>query len=268
MVDMAHFAGLVAGKVFTGDFDPVPHAHVVTSTTHKTLRGPRGGLVLCKGEFAEAVDKGCPTVLGGPLPQVMAAKAVAFREALQPDFREYAAKIVENSQTLAEELQRRGIEVLTGGTENHIVLADVAASFGLTGLQAEGALRSCGLTMNRNALPFDEIGPWYTSGLRMGTSAVTTLGFGRDEVAEVADVIKLVLEATRPAAPTATDDSPKRVKGEYEVAADVVAAARSRVGDLLASHQIYPQLDLALIASTPLGREALGDEAAALTTSA
>jgi glycine hydroxymethyltransferase len=264
MVDMAHFAGLVAGKVFTGDFDPVPHAHILTSTTHKTLRGPRGGLVLCKGEFAEAVDKGCPTVLGGPLPQGIAAKAVAFREALRPEFRDYAQRIVKNAQTLAEELQRRDIQVLTGGTDNHIVLVDVASSFGLTGMQGETVLRSCSLTMNRNALPFDEIGPWYTSGLRLGTSAITTLGFGRDEIAEIADVIKSVLSETRAAEPTASDSSPKRTKGEYEVPPRVVEAARARIADLLAKHPVYPEIDMSLIASTPLGREALGDEAAIL----
>ena len=159
MVDMAHFAGLVAGKVFTGDFDPVAHAHVVTSTTHKTLRGPRGGLVLCKKEFADAVNKACPAVLGGPLPHVMAAKAVAFREALHPDFETYAHRIVENSQALAAELGSAGIPVLTGGSDNHIVLLDVAEGFGLTGRQAESALRHCGVTLNRNALPFDQNGP-------------------------------------------------------------------------------------------------------------
>jgi len=129
MVDMAHFAGLVAGRVFTGDHDPVAHAHIVTSTTHKTLRGPRGGLVLCGPEFADAVDKGCPTVLGGPLPHAMAAKAVAFREALDESFRDYAHRIVDNARTLAEELVRRRIDVVTGGTDNHIVLVDVAETY-------------------------------------------------------------------------------------------------------------------------------------------
>src|SRR6202035_937894 len=135
------------------------------------------GFVLCKREFATAVDKGCPAVLGGPLPQVLAAKAVAFREALAPEFSAYAHRVATNAQTLALELQRCGVEVLTGGTDNHIVLADVATSFGLTGMQAESALRSCGLSMNRNALPFDELGPCYTSGLRLGSSAITSLDF-------------------------------------------------------------------------------------------
>jgi len=126
MVDMAHFAGLVAGKVFTGDYNPVPHAHVVTSTTHKTLRGPRGGIILCKKEFAEFVDKGCPAILGGPLAHAMAAKAVAFREALAPEFQSYAQKIVENASELAAACQREGMTVLTGGTDNHLLLVDVA----------------------------------------------------------------------------------------------------------------------------------------------
>src|SRR5207248_2633213 len=153
MVDMAHFAGLVAGKVFTGDCDPVAHAHVVTTTTHKTLRGPRGGMILCTEEFAPWVDKGCPMILGGPLPHVMAAKTVAFHEAATPEFGAYAHKIVENARALAEACLAEGIEVLTGGTDNHLMLLDVAATFGLTGRQAESALRECGITLNRNSLP-------------------------------------------------------------------------------------------------------------------
>src|SRR5262249_53177962 len=138
MVDMAHFAGLVAGRMFTGDFDPVRHAHIVTTTTHKTLRGPRGGMVLCNAALAETVDRGCPLVLGGPLPNVLAAKAVALQEASRPDFADYARCIVENAAALAEELQVLGVRVVTGGTENHLVLLDVRP-LGLTGRQAEGA---------------------------------------------------------------------------------------------------------------------------------
>src|SRR5438552_6146167 len=130
MVDMAHFAGLVAGKVYTGDFDPVRHAHIVTTTTHKTLRGPRGGMVLCDAKLADTVDRGCPLVLGGPLPHIMAAKAVALAEASQPSFRDYAARIVDNARTLAEALVREGIRVVTGGTDNHLLLVDVRP-FGL-----------------------------------------------------------------------------------------------------------------------------------------
>lgn len=245
MVDMAHFAGLVAGGVFAGDFDPVPHAHVVTSTTHKTLRGPRGGLVLCTEEFAPFVDKGCPAILGGPLPHAMAAKAVALREALRPEFRDYARRIVENARTLADELQRRDVSVLTGGTDNHIVLVDVAATFGLTGRQAESALRECGLTLNRNSLPFDENGPWYTSGLRLGTPAVTTLGMAATEMGEIADLIETVLRGVR----TATTADGKVSKARYELDGSVAEAARRRVGDLLARHPVYPEIDLTLLAS-------------------
>jgi glycine hydroxymethyltransferase len=243
MVDMAHFAGLVAGGVFTGDHNPVPHAHVVTTTTHKTLRGPRGGMVLCVPEFAEAVDKGCPTVLGGPLPHAIAAKAVALREALRPSFRDYAARIVENAQTLAEQLLRRKVEVLTGGTDNHLVLADVAASFGLTGRQAESALRSVGLTLNRNSLPFDANGPWYTSGLRLGTPAITTLGMGPAEVTEIADIIATVLAAVRPA--TRPDGAQSQAK--YDLDAGVADQAHGRARDLLAKFPLYPEIDLSLI---------------------
>jgi glycine hydroxymethyltransferase len=243
MVDMAHFAGLVAGKVFTGDYDPVKHAHVVTTTTHKTLRGPRGGMILATPEYAPAIDKGCPMVLGGPLPHAMAAKAVALREALEPDFRDYAHAIVDNSRTLADELQRRGARVLTGGTDNHIVLVDVTESYGLTGRQAESALRSCGLTLNRNSLPFDVNGPWYTSGLRLGTPAVTTLGMGRNEVTEIADIITSVLSRVTPA------DDPKGgvSKAKYNLAEPVADGARQRVADLLARHPLYPEIDLGIL---------------------
>jgi glycine hydroxymethyltransferase len=243
MVDMAHFAGLVAGKVFTGDYDPVQHAHVVTTTTHKTLRGPRGGMILSTPEYAPAIDKGCPMVLGGPLPHVMAAKAVALREALDPSFRDYASRIVDNARTLADELQRRGARVLTGGTDNHIVLVDVTESYGLTGRQAESALRSCGLTLNRNSLPFDANGPWYTSGLRLGTPAVTTLGMGAAEVTEIADVITSVLSRVTPA------DDPKggASKARYDLSETVVDGARKRVADLLAGHPLYPEIDLGIL---------------------
>ena len=162
MVDMAHFAGLVAGKVFTGDFDPVPHAHVVTTTTHKSLRGPRGGMVLCQPEFADSVDRGCPMVLGGPLGHVMAAKAVALAEARQPSFRTYAQAVADNAVALADGLMKRGARLVTDGTENHLCLIDVS-SFGLTGRQAESALLDSGIVTNRNAIPRDPNGAWYTS---------------------------------------------------------------------------------------------------------
>ena len=202
MVDMAHFAGLVAGGVLTGDLNPMPHAEIVTSTTHKSLRGPRGGFVLCTDEYAPFVDKGCPMVLGGPLPHVMAAKAIAFAEARQPSFA-YASAIVTNAQALAEGLLRRGVRLVTGGTSNHIVLMDAAASFGLTGRQAKAALLDAGVVTNRNSTPHDPNGAWYTSGIRLGTPALTTLGFGLGEMDEIAAVITAALGATAPAAATA-----------------------------------------------------------------
>ena len=195
MVDMAHFAGLVAGKVFTGDFDPVPHAHIVTTTTHKSLRGPRGGMVLCEPELADQVDRGCPMVLGGPLPHVMAAKAVALAEARRPDFADYAQRIVDNAQALAEGLLRRGAKLVTGGTDNHLVLIDVPG-YGLTGRQAEQALLDSGIVTNRNSIPQDPNGAWYTSGIRIGTPALTTRGLGAAEMDETAELIHTVLTQT------------------------------------------------------------------------
>jgi glycine hydroxymethyltransferase len=239
MVDMAHFAGLVAGRVFTGDFDPVPHAHIVTSTTHKTLRGPRGGLVLCTEELAETVDRGCPLVLGGPLPHVMAAKAVALEEACRPDFADYAHRIVENASALAEELQSLGAKVVTGGTDNHLVLVDVRP-FGLTGRQAEAALRSAHVTVNRNVIPFDTNGAWYTSGLRLGTAAVTTLGMGTAETKEIASIVVSVLKATR----QKTTANGGASLAFHETDEPVRAAAEARARDLLTRFPLYPGIEL------------------------
>jgi glycine hydroxymethyltransferase len=232
MVDMAHFAGLVAGKVFTGTEDPIPYADVVTTTTHKTLRGPRGGLVLCRKAFAEHVDRGCPMVLGGPLPHVMAAKAVALREAGTPEFRTYAARIVENARALAAACQAQGLHVVTGGTDNHLLLLDVGR-LGLTGRHAESALRTCGLTLNRNSLPFDPNGPWYTSGLRLGTPALTTRGFGPAEMARIAAAIARVLRATTP-----EGDS----RAKFRLADDAADEARAVVAALTAEFPLYPEL--------------------------
>lgn len=234
MVDMSHFAGLVAGKVYTGDFDPVKWADIVTTTTHKTLRGPRGGMILCKKEFAESVDKGCPLVLGGPLPHVMAAKAVALTEASKPDFKAYARNIVGNSKAMAEELMGDGIRVCTGNTENHLVLIDVSP-LGLTGRQAESALRQCGITVNRNAIPDDPNGPWYTSGLRIGTPAVTTLGMGKDEMITIANLIATVLINTK-----ADGDSKTKVVIDEKVVKDV----RRKVEKLLEKFPLYPEYEI------------------------
>ena len=236
MVDMAHFAGLVAGNVLTGDLDPVPHADVVTSTTHKSLRGPRGGLVLCTEEYAPYVDKGCPMVLGGPLPHVMAAKAVALAEARRPSFSSYASSIVANARALAEGLLRRGARLVTGGTDNHLVLVDVATSFGLTGRQAESALLDAGVVTNRNSVPGDANGAWYTSGIRLGTPALTTLGFGTGELDEVADIIVRALRATTPASSTA--------KAKYDLDPIVAESCRKECAGLLGKHPLYPDIEL------------------------
>ena len=239
MVDMAHFAGLVAGKVFTGDFDPVPHAHVVTTTTHKSLRGPRGGMVLCQPEFADSVDRGCPMVLGGPLGHVMAAKAVALAEARQPSFRTYAQAIADNSVALAEGLMKRGARLVTNGTENHLCLIDVS-SFGLTGRQAESALLDSGIVTNRNAIPRDPNGAWYTSGVRIGTPALTSRGFDADDFDRVAELIVDVLAATSPTAAASGGTS----KAKYAIADGVADKTHSAAAELLNARPLYPGLDL------------------------
>ena len=246
MVDMAHFAGLVAGGVFEGDYNPVLHAQVVTSTTHKTLRGPRGGIVLCTEEFREAVDKGCPLVMGGPLPHVMAAKAVAFTEANTPEFKTYAHEIQANASVLAAACVAEGMDVATGGTDNHLLLINVTR-FGLTGRQAESALRDCGITLNRNSLPYDANGPWYTSGLRLGTPAVTTLGMGADEMKEIAGIIKLVLANTAPASIESGPNAGSVSKAKYSIKPAATAAARARIAELLGRFPVYPELDLGFL---------------------
>lgn len=243
MVDMAHFAGLVAGKVFTGEYNPVEHAHVVTTTTHKTLRGPRGGMVLCTEEFAEQVNKGCPLVLGGPLPHVMAAKAVAFEEDSKPEFQEYAAKIVENSSALAKNCLEEGLSVLTEGTDNHLLLIDVTSSE-INGRQAESALREARITLNRNALPFDSNGPWYTSGLRIGTPALTTLGMGSTEMREIASIMKSVLANTKAAEIKSGRQAGNLSQARYLLDPNVVDDAQSRVDHLLTNHVLYEEIDL------------------------
>jgi glycine hydroxymethyltransferase len=239
MVDMAHFAGLVAGKVFTGDFNPVPHAHVTTTTTHKTLRGPRGGMVLCQSEYTSAVERGCPLVLGGPLAHVMAAKAVALDEASTPAFADYARRVVDNAAALAEGLVRRGSTVATGGTDNHLLLLDVRP-YGLTGRQAESALRTAGITCNRNALPNDPNGPWYTSAVRLGTPATTTLGMGTGEMDELAGLVHETLTVTEPS--TTSKGQPSLA--QFTLADDVAASVQKRAADLLAAFPLYPGIVL------------------------
>jgi glycine hydroxymethyltransferase len=239
MVDMAHFAGLVAGKVFVGDENPVPFAHITTTTTHKSLRGPRGGLVLAQEEFAADVDRGCPMVLGGPLSHVMAAKAVALAEARQPSFQTYAQNIADNAKTLAEGFLTRDAKLVTGGTDNHIVLLDVA-SFGLTGRQAESALLDAGVVTNRNSVPNDPNGAWYTTGVRLGTPALTTRGFGAAEFDKVAEMIVDVLTNTE----AGTNKAGAPSKATYKLADGVADRVRSQSAEMLEKYPLYPGLEL------------------------
>ncbi|MGB5756513.1 MAG: glycine hydroxymethyltransferase [Acidimicrobiales bacterium] len=238
MVDMAHFAGLVAGGVFTGDFDPIPNAHIVTSTTHKSLRGPRGGIVLSnEADLVEFIEKGCPMVLGGPLSNVMAAKAVAFSEARQPEFKTYARQVADNAAALAEGIARRGGRIVTGGTDNHLVLVDVQP-FGLTGRQAESSLEAAGVIVNRNSIPFDTNGAWYTSGIRLGTPALTTIGMDTSDMDEVADIICGVLRNAEPAATKSGEPS----KAHFNLDDGVRFDHRARAEKLLAQNPLYPTI--------------------------
>ncbi|KEF38179.1 serine hydroxymethyltransferase [Schinkia azotoformans MEV2011] len=219
MVDMAHIAGLVAAGLH---MNPVPYADFVTTTTHKTLRGPRGGMILCKQEFAQKIDKAIfPGIQGGPLMHVIAAKAVAFGEALQDSFKEYAGNIKDNAKRLGEGLQNEGLTLVSGGTDNHLLLIDVS-KLGLTGKVAEKALDDVGITVNKNTIPFDQESPFVTSGIRIGTAAVTSRGFGLEEMDEIASIIGLTL---------------KNVDNEEKL-----AEAAKRVEDLTSKFQLYPNL--------------------------
>jgi len=191
LADIAHIAGLVAVGLHPS---PIPYAEFVTTTTHKTLRGPRGGMVLCKAEFARAIDKAVfPGIQGGPLAHVVAAKAVSFKEALQPEFRQYQEMVVANAKALAEALIKRGFKIFSGGTDNHLMLVDLRNK-GVTGKDAEEALDRAGITVNKNAIPFDTKPPTVTSGIRLGTPSVTTRGFGVQEMEEIAAIIDTVIK--------------------------------------------------------------------------
>jgi glycine hydroxymethyltransferase len=191
MVDMAHIAGLVAAGLHQ---NPVPYADFVTTTTHKTLRGPRGGMILCKEEFGKKIDKSIfPGIQGGPLMHVIAAKAVAFGETLQDSFKEYAGQIIANAQRLADGLQKEGVKLVSGGTDNHLLLLDMQ-TLGLTGKVAEKVLDEVGITVNKNTIPFDPQSPFVTSGIRIGTAAVTSRGFGLEDMDEIASIIAFTLK--------------------------------------------------------------------------
>ncbi|MEE6451497.1 serine hydroxymethyltransferase [Gottfriedia acidiceleris] len=217
MVDMAHIAGLVATGLHQ---NPVPYADFVTTTTHKTLRGPRGGMILCKEEFAKAIDKSIfPGIQGGPLMHVIAAKAVAFGEALQEDFKKYAQSIIDNAARLAEGLKSHGLNLVSGGTDNHLILIDVR-SLELTGKVAEHVLDEIGITCNKNTIPFDPASPFVTSGIRIGTAAVTSRGFTLEDMDEIASIIAETLK-----------------NHENQ---EVLEASRNRVNALSSKYELYP----------------------------
>ena len=216
---MAYIAGLVAAGLHPS---PVPYADIVTTTTHKTLRGPRGGLILCKEKYAKQIDKAIfPGVQGGPLMHVIAAKAVALGEALKPEFKEYAKQIIANCQALAEGLIAEGFRLVSGGTDNHLLLVDVRGQK-MTGKTAEHLLDEVGVTCNKNTIPFDPESPFVTSGIRLGTAAVTTRGFKEADMKEVAAIIGLVLNNP--------EDAEKQ------------AEAAQRVAALCAKYPMYPML--------------------------
>lgn len=216
MVDMAHIAGLVAAGLHP---NPVPYAHFVTTTTHKTLRGPRGGMILCKAEFAKQIDKAIfPGIQGGPLMHTIAAKAVALGEALKPSFKEYMERVVENAKQLAETLKEEGLAIVSGGTDNHLLLVDLRP-LKLTGKVAEKVLDEVGITVNKNTIPFDPESPFVTSGIRIGTPAVTTRGFTKDDMVEVGRIIAYTL---------------KNVENE-----GALEEARARVSSLVKKYPLY-----------------------------
>ncbi|HAZ6116181.1 TPA: serine hydroxymethyltransferase [Staphylococcus aureus] len=217
MVDMAHIAGLVAAGLHP---NPVEYADFVTTTTHKTLRGPRGGMILCKEEYKKDIDKTIfPGIQGGPLEHVIAAKAVAFGEALENNFKTYQQQVVKNAKVLAEALINEGFRIVSGGTDNHLVAVDVKGSIGLTGKEAEETLDSVGITCNKNTIPFDQEKPFVTSGIRLGTPAATTRGFDEKAFEEVAKIISLAL---------------KNSKDEEKL-----QQAKERVAKLIAEYPLY-----------------------------
>ena len=214
MVDMAHIAGLVAAKLHPS---PVPYADFVTTTTHKTLRGPRGGAILCREKYAKSIDKSIfPGMQGGPLMHIIAAKAVCFKEALEEDFVNYSKQVIKNAAVLAEELSKLGFRLISGGTDNHLMLVDLTNK-AMTGTDMERLLDSVGITVNKNTIPFETLSPFITSGIRIGTPAVTTRGFKEDDMKEIAAIINLITENPQ----------------------DKILEARERVNSLCIKHPLY-----------------------------
>ena len=239
MVDFSHPMGLLAGKVLEGDYNPVPFADIVTSTSHKTMRGPRSAFILSKSWLRPYLEKGCPLVQGGELPNMVAAKAICFKEAMEPEFRDYAHQIVANAKTLAKTLMDRGIRVVTGGTDNHIVLIDVSP-LGLTGRQAEQVLEQCGISTNRNSLPNDPNGAWYTSGIRLGTPALTTVGMKEEEMVRIGNCIADILYSTKPV----VLKSGKSSKAKAVVDSNIEMQAHGMVEELLSRYVPYGGIEV------------------------
>ena len=234
MVDFSHPMGLLAGGVFEGEYNPVPYADIVTSTSHKTMRGPRSAFILSKEWLKPYLEKGCPLVQGGELPNMVAAKAICFKEAMTPEFKEYAHQTVRNAQVLADTLMADGIKVVTGGTDNHIVLVDVSP-LGITGRQAEQMLEECGIVVNRNSLPNDPNGAWYTSGIRLGTPALTTVGMKEEDMVAIGHLISRVLHNIKP-----VELSNKRMsKAKASIAQEIKEDALELTGKLLSEHVPY-----------------------------
>lgn len=238
MVDFSHPMGLLAGKVLEGDYNPVPFADIVTSTSHKTMRGPRSAFILSKSWLRPYLEKGCPLVQGGELPNMVAAKAICFKEAMTPEFKEYAHQTVRNAQVLADTLMADGIKVVTGGTDNHIVLVDVSP-LGITGRQAEQMLEECGIVVNRNSLPNDPNGAWYTSGIRLGTPALTTVGMKEEDMVAIGHLISRVLHNIKP-----VELSNKRMsKAKASIAQEIKEDALELTGKLLSEHVPYEGIE-------------------------
>ncbi|RDB31789.1 glycine hydroxymethyltransferase [Candidatus Similichlamydia laticola] len=228
LADVSHIAGLVVSGLLEGPYNPLPYADILTSTTHKTLRGPRGAIILAKSPFSQFLEKACPLMMGGPLPHVMAAKAIAFQEALQPSFREYCEKVLENAQSLSERLLYHGLPLYTGGTSNHLLVLNVRKAFDLSGTQAQEALESCGLITNNNLLPGDK--GIESSGIRLGTPAVTTRGLGKGEMEIIGDLIWHVLKGTH------------CVEGHVKVEEQTAKSVREQVNVLCSSFPLYSHI--------------------------